>query len=225
MTDERTREHERQAASGDVEAATAGLRERMRAGELTQEHVELATSLGHDVARALCPDAVSMDWGTHHQRLEAIAAATRLKDKTLSVSVAADWAERALPSWEAEHPPNGAPRRAIAAARAWVACPCEAHGLLADDAIDTAGPVYDAAGLRTTLKGAACAAYAAADAAAAKTTDAAVFAAASASTAALPRRPQPRLVVSAAESARSLTLDAEREWQRLRLAVYVLGEL
>ena len=50
MTDERQRELERQASSGDVQAEVKLLLERVRAGELTEDQLRLAAFLGHEPA-------------------------------------------------------------------------------------------------------------------------------------------------------------------------------
>jgi hypothetical protein len=153
--DKDVREAER---SGDV----AGLlRARLRAGELTQAHVELAASLGHASALELCPKVELVNWSSNEVGETLETATTLLGDETLPARVASDWAERVLPLFEAvfqpcEYLPNGVlevvnftaeetrrrkaraaeefpyaeatkPREAVAAARAWAACPCQEH--------------------------------------------------------------------------------------------------
>jgi hypothetical protein len=116
--------------SGDPVAL---LRERLRAGELTQAHVELAASLGHAAARELCPEVeLVVDW--YYESHDAITAAASLLGETLPARIAADWAERGLPLWKPKSPRDNAPRDAIAAARAWANCPCEAHKVAASEA-------------------------------------------------------------------------------------------
>ena len=55
MTDAATRAHERRAAAGDPEAEVLALVARMRAGELTRSHVELAAYCGDEASRLLVP--------------------------------------------------------------------------------------------------------------------------------------------------------------------------
>jgi hypothetical protein len=187
------------------------LRERLRAGELTQEHVEFAASLGHAAALELCPGVARLalsgpkEWGEG-----VIAAATELTDETLPARVAADWAERSLPKWESEHD-DARPQRAIVAARTWADCPCETHRAAAESAHEAA---FDAAvdylddDAAEANQQASTASWAAATAAEA-VDHAADTAAATGNSA-----------ISAAGDRR-----AECEWQRLRLAAYVLGEV
>lgn len=124
--------------SGDPVAL---LRARLRAGELTEAHVALAARLGHTAARGIVSDETLVDWADAYQRRQAIEASRELLGDTLPVRVAADWAERALPAWEnsglgGNHPHNKRPREAIAAAKAWAACPCEKHRLEAERAYE-----------------------------------------------------------------------------------------
>jgi hypothetical protein len=123
-TESRLRDAQR---SGD---GVALLRAKLHAGELTEAHVVLASSLGHTAARELDPVPL-VDWAGRQPRRDAIGAARDLLDETLPARVAADWAERVLPVWEAEHPDDGKPRKAIEAARASAACPAEKPGHLA----------------------------------------------------------------------------------------------
>jgi hypothetical protein len=133
--------------SGD---ASKLLRGRLRAGELTQEHVELAASLGHRVALELCPDAPPVDWTDEKPVAAAVEeAATLLGDETLPARLAADWAESLLPMFEEQCPDDTGPREAIAAARALLACPCDEHrqtaSAAAADARHASDYAYDCA--------------------------------------------------------------------------------
>jgi hypothetical protein len=109
------------------------LRERLRAGNLTQGHVQLAASLGHAAARVFEPDMPRVRWFAPGKltdedvpRAAAIRRATELCGSMLPVHVAADWVERALPVWElASDDPS--PTEQLAAARSWATCPCEKH--------------------------------------------------------------------------------------------------
>lgn len=217
--------------SGD---ATALLRERVRAGDLTLEHVELAASLGHPVARELCPAIKIVDWGadgvdaggmtafgmsvklrpTPRQRV--IQHAAELCGVALAVRAAADWAERVLPVVEAAHPGDPRPREAIATARACAQSLTPelvvASKAAKDRAFDTAGPLRGETD-QTVRVAADAAAYAAGaashcldpDDAAFEVSDCAAWAASSA-------------------GAAKADPSAEHEWQRLLLAGYVLGE-
>jgi hypothetical protein len=217
--------------SGD---AAALLRERMRAGELTLEHIELAARLGHPVARTLCPSVALVDWpadGVDPGGMTAFGLSVRLRPSprqrviqhaaelcgvALGVRVAADWAERVLPIVEAAHPGDPRPRHAIAAARACAQDPSPETVTAAKVAQDKA---FDAAGhhrgdpnrtLRVSADAAAYAAGAAShwldpDDAAFEVSDCAAWAASNA-------------------GAASADPDREYEWQRLHLAAGVLGE-
>jgi hypothetical protein len=194
--DRRLREAQR---AGDPVAL---LHARARAGELTQEHVELAASLGHRDARAACPGRGLVSFSPGEQRTQSIVAARVLLGETLPARIAADWAERVLPHWDAEHPGDNRSRRALAVTRAWVACPCGEHrnAALAGAAVIAEAP----------RSAAARAVRWAALAAASSSAKRAVVAACSVAD----------LAVGLCDSARA----AEREWQRLRLAAYVLGD-
>ena len=91
-------------------------------------------------------------------------------DKRLSVTIAIFFAEDVLPIWEAEFSEDMRPRKAIEAAKEWLANPCEETA----DASRAASRAADAAAYAATHAAAAYAADAAADAAA--TADAAAYA-------------------------------------------------
>lgn len=217
--DRSLREAER---SGD---AAAVLRHRLRVGELTQEHVELAASLGHAAALEVCPDVELVDWAIDEEetldalRTEPIRrAGSLLADRTLAVRVAADWAERVLPVFERGRPQDSRSRIAIQAARAWVADPLDEERYTT--AIDAGNAAFEANNREPYEPDADSAARAAGSAGAcAHHPDApddianALFNASQASSAA------------ADAALASGQPDAEREWQRLRLAAYVLGEV
>jgi hypothetical protein len=214
--DRRLREAER------VGDPVALLRARLRAGELTHKHVELAASLGHVAAREVCPVVALVKWGgqtTDQLKLLGVAS-TLLGDKKLPTRLAADWAEGVLPLFERQHPRDTRPFEAIAAARAWVACPCKLHYRGASGASGRA----DAAGVKAATKAARGAAEAASSAARGAFTGPkgavlhhSILAAHMAVVAAAGEGGRTR----AARAGRA----AEREWQRLRLAAYVLGEV
>jgi hypothetical protein len=125
--DRELREAER---SGD---SVAQLRARLRAGTLTQAHMDLAASLGHAAARELCPGIEEAVW--QHGKLEPVLIhAAELLGQTGLVRVVVAWAEHAL--WHANDSEthDSRARDAIAAAICWVDCPCEDHRLAADAA-------------------------------------------------------------------------------------------
>jgi hypothetical protein len=249
--------------SGD---AAGVLRARLRAGELTQQHVELAARLGHPAALELFPDAPPVDWENSDAPDVAIATARDLLTKTLPARVAADWAERALRVWEGRHPNDPRPRKAIAAARAWAGCPCREHQKAvgaADRAASDAAwlvpdfdttPAADAAacaagaaefydcndGDALVINSASASAGYAAEAIAesvhpphggalkalaAAVAGVAEAVGANAIAAAKVVEAEVLAAGDAAEIASAALLVAEREWQRLRLAAYVLGEV
>jgi hypothetical protein len=175
------------------------------------ERQRLAARLGHSEARAAHPDGAPVDWADWQARLAAIREASELCGRPLPAAVAADYAERVLPLWEAVHPGDPRPREAFAAAREWAECPCEGHRLAAAAAANAAP-----AGAADY---AAYAAYAAAAAtlrvAVAYASDAAAYAAAYAAYAAAGD--------TAADNAAATA--AEGQWQQRRLAAYLMGEV
>jgi len=126
-------------------------------------------------------------------------------DKSLSVFLAIDFAEKALPIWEAEHPSDMRPRRAIEAAKAWLSNPDKdaAADAAADAATDAAyDAAYDAASAASAAYAAAAAASAAASAASAAASRSAAYAAVFRSAAA---------DAAAAASAASRALSADKK--------------
>ena len=65
-------------------------------------------------------------------------------DKPLSVSLAIGFAEKALPIWEAKHPEDMRPRKAIEAAKEWLKNPSANAASDAADAAAAARAVYAA---------------------------------------------------------------------------------
>jgi hypothetical protein len=218
MADSKFRDLQRRATSGDPEAAAAALRERVRCGELTNDHVELAAYLGHKGARALCPEKEEVEWISIKDQRQAVMEAARRVGKTLPARVAADWAGRWLPKWEAVYPDDPRPRAAISAARAWADCPCEDHRAQCARAMDAAQAAANQAGIdEMNAAGAEEEAISLAGDAAIVATNAARAGCATT------RGTQ----ATAARDALFFPEDdqEEGEWQRLRLAAYVLGEI
>ena len=202
MSDATTRRLERSAPADPKLLVLA-----LRRGDLCRDRVHLAARLGNPRALALYPDADPVNWSTcSAERRLAIKEAASLLGKTLPARVAADWAGRALPAWEAEHSDDDRPRKAIEAARAWAKCPCEKHLQAAGAAYAAAEAAADEVAIRSLAAAAAYAANAAYAAYAAA--DAAAYAA-----------------NAAYSDAYSAYATAEQEWQRLRLAAYLLGDL
>lgn len=212
-TDSRLRHAERSA-----DAVTL-LRERLRAGECTQDHVELAASLGHSDARELCPDVKLVNWEEGTQVRGALRRAALLLSESLPVRVAADWVERVLPTWEQHATADMRPHEAVAAARAWASCPCDEHrdaAQVAQVAVDAAAAeVIADANDDTPLARAAWAVATAADGAARAAGGGSAAAAFEANS----------VASSAVKAAYNADPEAERNWQRLCLAAYVLRQV
>ena len=119
MSDAKLRELERKwKESGSVEDEAAYLRERVRAGDLTQERLELAAYFGHAAAGRALPmsliqAAAPADLGW--ERLEADGPEAVVRG-LLAVSRAA------LNEWERPGRASSRPRASIAAVEAWLAC-------------------------------------------------------------------------------------------------------
>lgn len=65
MSDQRIRDLERQALTGDREASVRLLTERLRAGDLARERLELAAYCGDEMARTLAWCACGHPWDSH----------------------------------------------------------------------------------------------------------------------------------------------------------------
>ena len=205
--DKDLREAER---SGD---AVRLLRERVRAGELTQERVELAASLGHAAALELCPEvdrAIDRGEGgrvARTQWIDFLSQSQGLLSTHKWVRTIVDWVSR--PAVSSKFGDESAPANAIAAARRWIDCPCEACAHRAEDASEEAWT------MASRLPAAQAAPLAAGKAAKA---------------AAESGFGEEAMVDNAAEAAGYALMatgdsEAELDWQTLRLAAYVLGEV
>ena len=119
MSDAKLRELERQwRESGSIEDEAAYLRERVRAGDLTQERLELAAYFGHAAAGHALPAPLiqaatpaNLGW----ERLEADGPEAVIRG-LLAVSRAA------LNEWERAGRARSRPCASIAAVEAWLAC-------------------------------------------------------------------------------------------------------
>jgi hypothetical protein len=125
LSDERLRDLRRRwEASGQLEDEAAYLRERVRAGELTSDRLELAALCRHLGARAALGGAAPEpppddDW------LHRSACAWGRSSKPVAVRMALIAAELVLPDFEATRPGEARPRRALKAAQAWLGAPSE----------------------------------------------------------------------------------------------------
>jgi hypothetical protein len=186
------------------------LRERLRTGEVTEAHVELAARLGDEDARLLFPNVTPACWYAHGLIRRVIREAVTLTgDRTLPVSVSADWAEHVLPIWEVGNTSEELPRLAIVAARKWANCPCARHAAEARAAVDGAARVYLGSG--------------GPNAAVRVAIDVAEAAARVEHAADLAARVARVCAIAATVTGRNPW--GEREWQQRRLAGYVLGTL
>ena len=209
MSDARLRQAQRESATGDPESMARFYRARVHAGVLNEDHVILAASLGDPAALVLCPNVASVNW---RKRIShAIQAAADLCGRTLPALIAADWAERSLPKWESLYPDDRRPHEAIAAARAWAECPCDSCRGTALSAAEALRPI--SASSSPDLP-----AWDTADWDAAKSAENSRFAVYATSA-----NPDKASRCAAMSSRTTMEPDdAEREWQRMRLAHYVL---
>ena len=137
MTDTWLRRHERAAAQGDLEASVHFLCDRLRRGNLTEERVRLAAYLGDPSARLLLGDrapelpAIRARAGLELNQRRWVTG-LRAYGKEWLVRAAAAIAHTRLEAWSQWDDTDERPRRALAAAEAWVLCQCDAHARDAD---------------------------------------------------------------------------------------------
>jgi hypothetical protein len=229
VSDHATRAAERRAKTGGLKDAADALAARMRSGEVSWARVEWAARLGHEVALAvvgkLHPERVidwSSSWWDREHAIRSVCELLHDHWQRPLVAFAADCAERVLLIHEKRNK-DKVPRRAIEAARAWVACPspenAEAAARAASAAAEAAA-AEAAAASAAAARAAASAARAARAASAAAAEAAAARAAEAAAAASAARAAEAAAAASAARAAR-----AEYDWQRLHLAAYALGEI
>jgi len=139
-SDRRAREAERMLTDGSLasDGAARLLRERVRRGELTPDHVSLLAYCGHWPARLIEPDGRSLDfeswlaglvrWGCYVSVYAAVSIADQLVDGPLS-----GCPDIAMPP----HP--AAPRRVISAAWQWLSAPSQDHAREVQARSDQAG--------------------------------------------------------------------------------------
>jgi len=131
--DDAIRQRQRSSfSSRDIEAEKAVLIDRIRVGELSPHHVELAAYLGDEASLLLFTDPelpASKTQTTFNRKASRVSQNIQgvlrrgILNKRLLVTVAADFAERVLPIWEAAYPEDDRPRLAIEAARNWIDSP------------------------------------------------------------------------------------------------------
>lgn len=128
--DRRSRQEERAwLASGEALAEAHSLRGLVRAGQLSERRVQLAAYLGHPAAMVLAP-GVAVDPKKDDAWLDWVGGTARLGGPEAAVRAAIACGALAL----GRAPEHG--DAALAAAIAWVNCPCPAHAreaLLASD--------------------------------------------------------------------------------------------
>jgi len=216
------RASEREAMSGGGQHARARvLVDRMRSGLVQPHHLAVAGWLGDEAAGLVVPPWVPPapvpDWSYPVRHALQHAGLER----SLLVRLAADCAAHVLPLFEAAHPGDLRPRRAIEAARAWAACPCEEHRLAARAAADAAYAAYSAAYAADS----AYAAYSAADAVAAYAADSAAYAAGAVAADAVAAAAVAADAAAAAYAADAAAArQAEREWQRRHMIAVLCGD-
>lgn len=124
MADANLRDLERRARQGDPHAAAAALVRRLRAGGLDERRLRLAALLG-DAAARLVLGAGAPRVPAHAdglaRALEAHGALVMIRATVVAVRAMNAAADPRL-GWR-----QGRARAALAAAEAWIVCPCEAH--------------------------------------------------------------------------------------------------
>ena len=119
------------------------VRERLRLGLLDPARLQLACYLEHPVSAELLRQGGEPPPPTEPE-LEAWAQGLAYWGKPVAVRAAAAAARATLPLWTAGQPDEPRPARAVAAADAWLDCPCEAHAALALEAAQAVWLLGDA---------------------------------------------------------------------------------
>jgi len=135
-TDAASRVREREALCEDPHARARVLVDRMRSGLVQPHHLAVAGWLGDEAAGLVVPAWVppeSVPGWSYPARHAVLLGPIK---RTVLVRLAADMAFNVLRLFEAAHPGDMYPRRAIEAAWAWAVCPCEEHRTAADAAVD-----------------------------------------------------------------------------------------
>jgi len=122
VSDADLREMERRfRETGSVEDEAAWLLERVRAGELEQNRLDLAACLGHEASGGGAP--ASEDAPNHLEMLKAL----RLAGTETVARAAVGAARRVLHYWTEAYPTDTRPESAIEAAENWILCQCQTH--------------------------------------------------------------------------------------------------
>jgi len=162
MGDSRARALERRwKETGALEDEVAYLRERVRAGLLSQERLELLAYCGQPAARAALDNET---WETTDDPFQWTSNLLARWGQIASVRAAVAAARAAIRVWQTEQDATYQ-LAAIQAAEDWVLCPCVAHGQEASAASDRGdeNPDLESLGYSATFpKEALSAAYAAA---------------------------------------------------------------
>lgn len=137
--DAHLRSLEREAAQGNPDESAKLLLQRVRSGTLPRKRVELAASLGHDVAWQVIsgpdsPRQPALSESEARERMAEILATTLSKPEC--VSFLCDCAERLLPTWEAYDSGDRRPHRAIELARAWTRDQSPRRGTIRQASVD-----------------------------------------------------------------------------------------
>lgn len=146
MADARLRSLERDATN-DPAAETRLLRERLRAGTLTEQDLRLAAYLGHAPAAEAIGER-PFPPGVRDLQARLIGLYDHGLEAALRAQVAL--ARTFLPQFEAERPGDRRPHAALEAVEAWISCPCEEH---AGPCVLASEPALEAA--RTATRSAA----------------------------------------------------------------------
>lgn len=139
MVDARLRRLERAASQGDVQARVQVLCERLRTGDLDEERVRLAAYLGDPAARLLLGErapelpVIRAREGFELNQRRWITG-LRAFGKEWLVRAAVALARSRFDAWATWDETDERPHRAVAAAVAWLECPCAAHASQADAA-------------------------------------------------------------------------------------------
>lgn len=119
MTDRRLRELERRwQETGNVQDEAAYLVERVRAGDLRRERLELAARWGHAGARQ------AVESGDPWPGARAVIDRTLPDGKRAFAPLCVHMARALLGEFEARFPPDEQLTTAVETAEAWVRCPC-----------------------------------------------------------------------------------------------------
>lgn len=123
MADSVRRDLERRARQGDSTAEAAALVRRLRAGEIDEERLRLASLLGDVAARlVLGREAPAVPVHAHGlaRALQPFGPAVVIRATVTAARAMSATADPGM--WDLARA-----RAAIAAAEAWLACPCESH--------------------------------------------------------------------------------------------------